>query len=72
MSDTLTTICATVLLAMILGGTYALTWHGSVTGDQALALVGVIATAVLSIFGVHTGVKAGASAASTPNPPTTG
>lgn len=69
MGDTLTTICATVLLAIILGGTYALTWHGSIDGNQALALVGVIATAVLSIFGVHTGVKAGANAASTNPPP---
>jgi mannose/fructose/N-acetylgalactosamine-specific phosphotransferase system component IID len=67
--DKLLTICATILLALILGGAFALAWHGSITGDQALTLAGVIATAAVSIFGVHLGVKAGANAASTSPPP---
>ncbi len=64
--NNLITICSTLLLVIILGGTFTLAWHTTISGDQALALIGGISTAALAIFGVHTGVKAGASAAATP------
>lgn len=56
-------IAAAALLALILGGMFALVWHGSISGTDALVLVGAIVTALLGIFGVHTGVNAGAKAA---------
>ena len=56
---------ATLLLA-ILAGLFALVWHGSVSGDQALVLVGAMVTALLGIVGVHSGVSAGAKAAKMP------
>lgn len=57
-------VSACTLLALILAGLFVLVWHGSITGGEALAVVGGIVAALLSIFGVHTGVQAGARAVS--------
>lgn len=66
-TDTVTKICATVLMLVILVGIFLLTWHGSISGGDALVAVGGIATAAVTAFGVHMGVQAGAKAAKAPS-----
>lgn len=55
--------CATLILAVILVGMFALVWHGSLTSDEVMPVVSAIALSALTIFGVSHGVNAGAKAA---------
>ncbi len=71
-TSTVTVVCGTAILLAILGGLFALTWHGSISGRDALTDIGIIAAAAIGALGVHAGVKAGASAASPPPPPPPG
>jgi len=56
-------VCGTAVILAVLAVIGILTWHGAVTGQQAMLVIGVIATAAVAIFGVHTGVTAGAKMA---------
>lgn len=56
-------VCGTVLLLAVLAGIFVLVWHGSVTGEAALAVVATIVGIGGGAFAVHTGTSAGAKAA---------
>lgn len=56
-------ICGTILIAIILGGIFALAWHGTLTGAEASIIVTSIITGIIGVFGAHAGVKSGAKAA---------
>ncbi len=58
-------ICATALLITILGGIYALAWHGTFTGAEVFGLITAIIGIAGGAFAVHSGVNAGAQAANT-------
>lgn len=62
-NQTVAWVCATVVLIVILVGTFVLVWHGSFVGAEVLPVISGIATAALAIFGVHAGVSVGAKAA---------
>ncbi len=68
-NPTVAWICATAIIVVVLAGVFTLVWHGSVSGGDALALVGGIVTLVGGIFGVHAGVNAGANAATKTSAP---
>lgn len=65
-NTTVAWICATAIILTVLGGIYALAWHDKSVIVVVLPIIGAIATAALSIFGVHAGVSAGAKAAKQP------
>lgn len=56
-------VCGTAVILAVLAVIGVLTWHGAVTGQQAMLVIGIIATAAVAIFGVHAGVNAGAKTA---------
>ncbi len=58
-------VCGTLLLIAILAGVFALAWHGTLTGTQALQVVMVIVALAGGVLGVHVGI----SAAQQPPPP---
>ncbi len=58
-------ICGTALLLAILGGIFALAWHGTFTGAEVFGLVTAIIGIAGGAFAVHSGVNAGANAANT-------
>ncbi len=58
-------VCGTVLLLAILGGIFALAWHGTFTGAEVFGLVTAIIGIAGGAFAVHSGVNAGAQAANT-------
>lgn len=62
-SPTIAWICGTALLLAVLGGVFALVWHGSITGVEALSVVGTILAAAVGMLGVHAGVAMGAKSA---------
>ncbi len=67
-------ICGSAILVVILGGTFALGWHGTFTGAEVFGLVTAIIGIAGGAFAVHSGVNAGANAANTipfsaPTPP---
>ncbi len=58
-------ICGTALLLAVLGGIFALAWHGTFTGAEVFGLVTAIIGIAGGAFAVHSGVNAGANAANT-------
>lgn len=66
MGDSMSTISGAVLLLAVLAGVFALCWHGSITGGAALGVVGTVIGIAGGAFAVHSGVKAGATAAVAP------
>ncbi len=62
-NPTVAWICATTIIIALLGGCFALVWHGSFTGAEIIPVISAIAVAALAIFGVHAGVQAGSTAA---------
>lgn len=62
-------IVAGAILALMIGGIFALTWHGSITGQECITfLSGVTLTGIVG--GVsHVAVKAGATAATAQKEP---
>lgn len=62
-------ICGTVILVAVLASIVALAFHGTITGDVAMAGIGGIITLGGGAFAMHAGVSAGAKAAG-PTPPT--
>jgi hypothetical protein len=69
LTNSATTICATILLALIVAGLFVLAWHGTITGGDAIGIVGGIVAALLGMLGVHTGVSAAATALNTSTTP---
>lgn len=63
MADAVTKIGAAILLAMVIAGTFALAWHGTITGGEALTTIGGIVAIAGAAFAVHTGISAGTQAA---------
>lgn len=51
-------ICGTVLLLAVLGGVFALAWHGTVTGHDAI----VVVTTIVAIAGGALAVVGGGNA----------
>lgn len=51
-------ICGTFLLFGVLGGVFALAWHGTFTSAEVYSIVMSIITIASSVFAVHTGIKA--------------
>ena len=68
-NPTIAWICGTVLLLVILGGAFALAWHGSITGAALLGVLGVIVGIAGGALGVHAGVTAASNVASSQPPP---
>jgi len=64
-------VAGTLVILGVLALLGALTWHGSVTGTQAMLVISPVAVAAIAIFGVHTGVTAGAKAQALKNQPPT-
>lgn len=62
-----TMVCGTVILLAVLGGIFGLAWHGTITGGDAVAIIGTISGVGVGAFGVHAGVKAGASSIAAAN-----
>lgn len=52
-----TWICGTVILLAVLGGVFALAWHGTITGGAVVGIVATIVALAGGILGVHTGVR---------------
>jgi mannose/fructose/N-acetylgalactosamine-specific phosphotransferase system component IID len=55
-------ICGTVLLIAVLGGVFALAWHGTFTGAEVFGIVMSVISIGGAAFAVHSGVKAGSNA----------
>ncbi len=58
-------ICTTVIILAILGGVFALAWHGVLNAGDVTAIVGTIIGIAGAGLAVHAGVNAGANAANT-------
>lgn len=56
------TAAATVIVVAIVAAVAALTWHGSITGEAAVALYASVLGGSLVGGAVHVGVKQGARA----------
>jgi hypothetical protein len=48
-------ISGTIILLAVLGGTFALAWHGTVNGAAVIGIVTVIVAGALGILGSHVG-----------------
>jgi hypothetical protein len=55
-------ICGTVLLLGVLGGVFALAWHGTITGASVALILTPIVAAASTLLGIHVGSSATASA----------
>ena len=64
-------VAGTVVILAVLAMLGALTWHGSVTGTQAMLVISPVAVAAVAVLGVHAGVSAGAKAQQAKNQPPT-
>lgn len=62
-----TMACGTLILLAVLGGIFALAWHGTISGGDAIGIIGTISGVGIGAFGVHAGVKAGASSVAAAN-----
>ena len=72
MNQNIVAIIGGVLLLGVIASAVALAFHGTVSGDAVLALLGGIVAVGTGALAVHTGVNAGANAAlATPTPPAT-
>lgn len=47
--------CGTILLLAVLGGLFALAWHGTISGAAVITVVTVIVSGALAILGGHVG-----------------
>jgi hypothetical protein len=56
-------ICATVMIVAVLGGMFALAWHGTVSSTELVTVVTTIIAIAGGAFAVHAGVNSGAKAA---------
>jgi hypothetical protein len=63
-ASTVQTICGSLLLGLVLAGVFFLAYHGTITGDAALAVVGTIVGAGVGTLAHQSGAKVGARAAS--------
>lgn len=64
MGNSTNVICGTVLLLAVMAGIFVLTWHGTISGGEAITMATAIVGIAGGAFAVHAGVKAGSSAAS--------
>lgn len=60
-------ICGAAILVAVVGAAVALAFNGNVGGDAVLALLGSVVAIGGGAIAVHTGVTAGAKAASPPS-----
>jgi hypothetical protein len=47
-----------IVLSVVLGGLFALAWHGTISGAIVVGIVTTIVSVVAAIFGVHMGSTA--------------
>lgn len=55
-------ICGTVLVAIVMGGLFALVWHGSVAGAVVVGVIGTVLGIAGGLFGGNMLVAASANA----------
>jgi len=48
-------ICGTLLLLAVVGGIFALAWHGTLTGQTVVVIVSPIVAAAATLLGIHAG-----------------
>jgi hypothetical protein len=60
-SSLITIVCGTAILLGVLAGVFALAWHKTITGGEAMGVV----TTIIGIGAVAVGATAGTKAAST-------
>lgn len=70
MYNVATVTAGAAILLGVLAGVFALAWHGTISGGEAMTVVTSITAAAAGIFAVHSGVHAGARAADHVHPVT--
>jgi hypothetical protein len=56
-------VAGTVIIVAVLAGVFALAWHGTLTGAEVFGVITTIIGIAGGILGVHSGIKAGGTAA---------
>jgi type IV secretory pathway TrbL component len=69
-SDTIQVLIGGLLLLAVLGVVAVLTWHGTISGNEAYGICTTIVSIGAGAFAVHAGVNAGARAAKHTTEPT--
>lgn len=65
MNSVTNVVCGTLILLAILGGVFALAWHGTLTSAETYGILTTIIAIAGGAFAVHQGVKVGSEAANT-------
>jgi len=67
-SSTVQLICGTLILLAVIAACAVLAWHGTISGSDAMVAITAIVGIGGGAFAVHSGVAAGAKAATTGTP----